>query len=151
RGPVTSASYSIPVRLSAAGAPATPSDDAGWVQVLAQLYARRAAALTAADPAALAGAFAPGSPLLEADAAWSTALSAAGQQLEGFAPDVLSVSDAVPVPGGVRLRVVDRVPGYVLVSATGAQQMAGRGDRAVSLTLVPGESGWRISAAEALP
>ncbi|WP_278246986.1 serine/threonine-protein kinase [Klenkia brasiliensis] len=125
-----------------------PAGAAGWAQLVGQLYGRRAAALSAGDPGALSGVYPSGSALLDADAAWARELAAAGQQLQGFAPLVVAVQDVVPLPGGVRVRLVDRVPPYVLGSATGGQDVPGRGDRPVVLTLLATTAGWRIDAAE---
>ncbi len=125
-----------------------PGDQAGWGRLVEQLYARRAAALAAGDPAGLAGVYAPAGPLLAADAAWLTELSAAGCRLVGFAPEVVTVGQVTPVDGGVRIRLVDRVPGYAIGSATGQQAVPGRDGRPVVLTLLTTASGWRIGAAE---
>lgn len=124
-----------------------PVDAAGWAELVAQLYTRRADALRA-DPAALAGVYAPGSALRDADAAWARELAAAGQQLLDFAPQVVSVGEVVPVPGGVQVGVVDRVPDYTVVSAAGEQAVPGRTDRPVALTLAATSAGWRIAGAE---
>jgi hypothetical protein len=76
------------------------------------------------------------------------ALAAAGQQVVGFAPEVVAVAAVTPVEGGVRVALVDRVPAYRVGSAAGEQAVPGRGDRPVLLTLRATPAGWRIGAAE---
>jgi len=125
-----------------------PTGPAGWSRLVDQLYDRRAAALAAGDPAALDGVYTPAGPLRDADTAWVGELAAAGRQLVGFAPEVVSVGEVTPVEGGVRIALVDRVPAYAVGSAAGQQTVPGRGDRPVVLTLLATASGWRIGAAE---
>ncbi|WP_369137580.1 serine/threonine-protein kinase [Modestobacter versicolor] len=139
-----------------ADAPAPPPDDAGWAALLTELYDRRAAAFAAADPAALTGVHAPGSPLLDRDAAALAALRDGGRVLTGFAPRVQEAHAVAPVAGDrVELRAVDELPGYAVVDrddpvAGPVEEVPGRGTATVRLELVRTGVGWRISDAEVL-
>ncbi|GHE13274.1 hypothetical protein GCM10011381_34730 [Klenkia taihuensis] len=144
-----------PAPVPADGAPVVdadstiaPTDPAGWARLVGELYARRATALAEGDPAALDGVYGSAGPLLDTDTAWVAALAAAGQQVVGFAPEVVTVGAVTPVDGGVRVALVDRVPAYRVGSAAGEQAVPGRGDRPVLLTLLATPAGWRIGAAE---
>ena len=141
-----------------AGSPAAdrsdaPADTAGWAEVLDELYARRAAAFTAADAALLDGVYAPGSPLGARDTAQVAALAGAGQVLAGFGPQVRQVVSVLPDDGGgVRVRLVDELPGYRVAAggdpaASPVQEVAGRGEAEVELVLTPTTAGWRIADA----
>jgi hypothetical protein len=129
----------------------------GWADVVGQLYARRAEAFTAGRAADLSGVYAPRSPLLAVDTARLAELGSAGQHLEGFAPQVVEVVEvtevveADEVTGGVRLVLVDRVPGYTVSAADGAQQVPARAERTVVMTLLVTASGWRIDTAAFAP
>ena len=131
-----------------------PTDDAGWSAVVGELYRRRAAAFTSADPAALGAVYAPGSSLLTRDTEQLSVLRSAGQVVAGFAPqlrEVVSVTEESPER--VQVLLVDALPAYrtgVPVPGTGAlgdgaQQVPGRGDARVQLVLARTVDGWRIA------
>ncbi|SCX49721.1 Serine/threonine protein kinase [Klenkia marina] len=130
---------------------AAPGDRAGWAELVAELYDRRAAAFTAGRPGDLAGVYAAGSPLLTLDAGRLTQLAGAGQRLVGFAPEVVAVDEATAVPGGVRLLLTDRVPGYTVVTGGAGEPVAARGDASVVMTVLATGSGWRIDTAAFAP
>jgi hypothetical protein len=131
-----------------------PDDDAGWTALVSELYDRRAAAFTTADPGALNGAYLSGSALLERDAAQVTGLVAAGELLEGFAPQVRRLLSVTPDgEDRVVLRLVDELPGYRVVPAGGpgeapVQEVAGRGEAEVRIVVTRTVAGWRISDAQ---
>lgn len=136
--------------------PADRQDPAGspaeWADVVAELYARRAAAFAAASPDALAAVHAAGSALLAADEAYVRELAGAGEALRGFAPSVVRV-DAVTVEvGRAELVLVDRWGAYDVVSAADPDGPAlrtepGRGEATVRLVLAQTPDGWRIQDA----
>jgi hypothetical protein len=137
---------------SAADRTTAPADDAGWTAVLTELYERRAAAFSTADPAALSGVYLPGSALLERDTGQVRALAAAGQVLAGFAPQVRRLVSVDP-DGEERavLRLVDELPGHRVVAAAdpaaSGREVAGRGEAEVRIVLTQTAAGWRISDA----
>ncbi|WP_237493927.1 serine/threonine-protein kinase [Modestobacter sp. L9-4] len=146
---------SPPAPPSAADRTDAPVDAAGWAGVVGELYQRRAAAFTAAaDPGALTGVYAPGSPLLDRDTEQLTALRTAGRVVEGFTPQLREVVSATEEsPGRVRVLLVDALPTYrtgVLTPGTralpeDAEQVPGRGDARVTLVLARTPGGWRIA------
>jgi hypothetical protein len=126
-----------------------------WQVRLAELYQRRAEALTTGSVPLLDKVYVPASTLLAADRDTVSALTAAGETLRGFSPEVVSADllDGTPGAGRVTLRVVDRWPAYEVVRAadTGGPAMRPVGERAeaeVRMTLEATAEGWRISAAE---
>jgi hypothetical protein len=68
-----------------------------WWAVLAELDARRSAALAATDPALLGAALAPGSPAWAADAATIEGLVAAGVAPVGLSTAVVALEDVAPL------------------------------------------------------
>jgi hypothetical protein len=136
---------------------AAPADPAGWTAVVAELYARRADAFTAADTAALSGVYPAGSDLLDRDTAAVQALIGSGQALAGFAPQVRRLESVTPeTDGRVLLRLVDELPDYRVVAADrtepgGVQEVPGRGEAQVRLELQRTADGWRISDARIEP
>jgi hypothetical protein len=99
--------------------------------------------------------FVPGSPLLAADRDTVTALTAAGEALRGFTPEIVSASllDGTPGAGRVTLQVVDRWPAYEVVRAAdpggpALRPVGERGEAEVRMTLEATAEGWRISSAE---
>ncbi|MEI4271933.1 protein kinase [Klenkia sp. LSe6-5] len=137
----------VPSPGPAADTPQAPDDAAGWAVVVGQLYGRRAAAFDAGRSEWLADVYAPGCALADVDAERMAQLAAAGQHLEGFAPQVVSVDEVAPVAGGVQLLLTDQVPGYDVVGAGGRYAVAARGPRAVVMTVQATPSGWRIASA----
>ncbi|MGY1680260.1 protein kinase domain-containing protein [Geodermatophilus sp. SYSU D01176] len=126
-----------------------------WPARLAELYARRAEALSTGSVALLEEVYAPGSTLLAADRATVADLTTAGRALRGFAPEVVSaaVLDGSAAEGRVTLRVVDRWPPYAVVPAADVggpalRSLLGRGEAGVRMTLEAGAEGWRIASAE---
>ena len=140
--------------VSVADRTTAPDDDDGWTALLTELYARRAAAFTAAEPAVLPGAYLPGSALLERDTAQVSRLVAAEQTLEGFAPQVRRLLSVTPDgEDRVVLRLIDELPGYRVVPVAGpgaasAQEVAGRGEAEVRIVVQRTAVGWRISDAQ---
>jgi hypothetical protein len=140
--------------VSVADRTTAPDDVAGWTALLTELYARRAAAFTAAEPAVLPGAYLPGSALLERDTAQVSRLVAAGQTVEGFAPQVRRLLSVTPDgEDRVVLRLIDELPGYRVVPVAGAgaasaQEVAGRGEAEVRIVVERTAVGWRISDAQ---
>ena len=146
-GPVETAA-----ELPPADRATTPADERGWAALLADLYTRRAAAFTSADPTALTGVYAPGSALLERDAAAVRALADSGHVLAGFAPQVRGLLSVTPQEEGRRvlLRLVDVLPGYRVVPSGGpagavASTVPGRAEAEVQVLVERTSAGWRIS------
>ncbi len=154
-GPTTVPSTPTPAATGtgvAADSTAVPTDVEGWAAVLGELYARRAAAFTSADPAGLADVFAPGSALTATDQDRLTALQAAGQQLEGFAPRVVAVTAATAEDDAVRVELTEQIPGYAVVDgADGRTAVPGGPARPVVMTVVRTPQGWRIDTAQLVP
>jgi hypothetical protein len=126
-----------------------------WQVRLAELYQRRAEALTTGSVPLLDEVYVPASTLLAADRDTVSALTAAGETLRGFSPEVVSAGllDGTPGAGRVTLRVVDRWPAYEVVRAAdpGGPALRPVGERAeaeVRMTLEATAEGWRISTAE---
>jgi hypothetical protein len=99
--------------------------------------------------------YVPGSTLLAADRDGVAALTAAGEALRGFAPEVVSATlvGGTPGAGPVTLRVVDRWPDYEVVRAAdpggpALRRVGGRGDAEVRMTVEATAEGWRIASAE---
>ncbi len=143
---------STPAPTSAPQA-AEPGEE--WLVRLAELYQRRAEALTTGSVPLLEEVYVPGSTLLAADRDTVSGLVTAGQALRGFAPEVVSaaVLDGSAGEGWVTLRVVDRWPPYAVVPAADVdgpalRSLPGRGDAEVRMTLEAGPGGWRIADAE---
>ncbi|HEX2075348.1 MAG TPA: protein kinase [Geodermatophilus sp.] len=133
----------------------TGGPDIGWTEILAELYAHRAAAFATGSAAPLGEVHTADSPLLAADRQHVAALAAAGEVLRGFAPTPVRVS----APGGsatgdrVELLVVDRWADYEVVAAADPEgpalrRVAGRGEAEVRMVLVRTAEGWRIATAE---
>ncbi|WNV77265.1 serine/threonine-protein kinase [Geodermatophilus sp. DSM 44513] len=160
-GPVTTGparpSPPVTVPAPASAAPTAPADvlEEDWAGRLTGLYQRRSEALSSGSVALLEEVYAPGSPLAAADRDSVVALTAAGQAVRGFAPQVVgaTVLEATPGGGQVVLRVVDRWPDHTVVSAADpagppVRLVAGRGEAEVRMTLVATDAGWRIASAE---
>jgi hypothetical protein len=164
---VAAASSSLPGPAASGGvAPATeaaapvpeapeavPGSAAEWAGVVAVLYGRRAEAFATASPDLLESVYAHGSPLLAADAEHARALADAGEVLRGFAPTVGEVREASRTGDRVQLHLVDRWPGYEVVSAARPEGPAvrtapGRPAAAVRMVLVRAGDGWLIESAE---
>jgi hypothetical protein len=137
--------------LPVADRTAAPADEAGWTALLVELYARRAAAFTTADPQALSGVYVPGSALLDRDTTALRELADTGRTLAGFAPQVRRVESVTP-EGEARavLRLVDELPGYRVEpgdAAAEARDVPARGEAEVRIVLEQTPTGWRISEA----
>jgi eukaryotic-like serine/threonine-protein kinase len=129
-----------------------PADAAGWREVVAELYRRRATAFATASAAPLAGVYADGSPLLAADRRAVEQLAARGQVLRGFTPMVRTVTALAATPGRAELRLVDSRPASDVVAAgTVVDHTAARAAAPVRMVLVATPAGWRIDTAELLP
>jgi hypothetical protein len=136
-------------------APQAAEPEEEWRVRLAELYQRRAEALSTGSVPLLEEVHVPGSTLLAADRDTVAGLVTAGQALRGFAPVVVNatVLDGSAAEGRVTLRVVDRWPAYEVVRAADAggpalRPIAGRGEAEVRMTLVATPEGWRIASAE---
>jgi hypothetical protein len=140
------------------GADPPAGDLAGWAALLGQLYARRAGAYAAVDPAWLSDVYAPGSALLDRDRAQLEMLSAAGRTVAGFAPTVRTVTAVSGDGSSVVVDLVDEVPGYRVLTASAdgeeargqhvtGQEVTGRGPAEVRMMLRHTEAGWRIADA----
>jgi hypothetical protein len=136
-------------------APQAAEPEEEWRFRLAELYQRRAEALSTGSVPLLEEVHVPGSTLLAADRDTVSGLVTAGQALRGFAPVVVdaTVLDGSAAEGRVTLRVVDRWPAYEVVRAADAggpalRPIAGRGEAEVRMTLVATAEGWRIASAE---
>jgi hypothetical protein len=134
-------------------APAGPGEE--WRVRLAELYQRRAEALTTGSVPLLDEVYVPGSTLLAADRDTVSDLETAGHALRGFAPEVVSATliEGTPGAGPVTLRVVDRWPTYEVVRAADPgspplRTVPGRGETEVRMTLLQTGEGWRIAGAE---
>jgi hypothetical protein len=128
--------------------PTTPEE---WRTVVADLYASRAAAFAAADPALLDDAYAPDSALLEADRRQVEDLAAAGEVLRGFEPTVVRVDTVTSAGDRVELGLVDRWPEYAVTAARDGPVLRTeppRPEAAVAMVLVPTADGWRIAEAQ---
>jgi hypothetical protein len=140
---------------TAASSEPAPRPEEDWRARLTRLYERRSEALTSGSVRLLDDVYVPGSTLLAADRDTVAALTAAGEALRGFAPEVVSASllDGTPGAGPVTLRVVDRWPAYEVVRAAdpggpALRPVRERGAAEVRMTLEATAQGWRISSAE---
>ncbi|SSC21795.1 Serine/threonine protein kinase [Klenkia terrae] len=131
---------------------AVPADTGAWAVLLGELYARRAAAFTEGRADGLDGVFAPGSALAATDRTRLTELQVAGEQLQGFAPQVVAVTAATPDDAGVRLELSEEIPAYAVVAGTGERtEVPGQPGRPVAMTLLRTPQGWRIDTAQLSP
>jgi hypothetical protein len=150
RPDVAAATSAAPVQTSAErpAAAASPQTD-DWAGEVEELYRRRAAAFEAASLAELDDVYAPDSPLLAADQEHVRALAAAGETLQGFAPEVVRLEATDVGEDRVELNLVDRWPDYRVVNGDGALVRTGTGrpESAVRMVLVRGAEGWRIETA----
>ncbi|MFC4694339.1 serine/threonine-protein kinase [Geodermatophilus arenarius] len=144
---------SAPVPSSAPAAPPS-AEQVDWSAVLTDLYDRRARAFATGSPALLDEVYTADSPLLAADRARLSSLTAAGEVLRGFTPSVsgVTVGAATTGEGSVQVRLVDSWPEYAVVAAASPdgpvlRTEAGRGEAPVTMVLVPGSGGWRIGTA----
>lgn len=146
-----------PVQLSAVQAatpvastsPATASVVAvapSWRTILGRLDQARSAAFAAGDPDALAAVYAAGSPLLAADRAAMSRLTAAGQRAQGVRHRIRSVATMRQNDRAAVLRVVDELVGYVVVDAAGrvVQRTAPRSAASFVVRMVRTGAGWRL-------
>jgi hypothetical protein len=117
-----------------------------WSQLLAVLDAARARAFATADPARLAAVYAPGAPALRRDRSALARLAGAGLRARGLRLVPVRVERISRGPARVRLRVVDELPGYRLVDASGAvvEVRPGRGRTSWTVTLERAEQRWLV-------
>ncbi|WP_141242941.1 serine/threonine-protein kinase [Geodermatophilus obscurus] len=151
--PETAAPETAAPEAAASEVAAQPEDD--WQGRLARLYQRRAEALAAGSAPLLDDVYVPDSTLLAADRDSAAALTAAGEALRGFAPEVVSATlvGGTPGAGPVTLRVVDRWPDYEVVRVAdpggpALRTVGGRGEVEVRMTIEVTAEGWRIASAE---
>ena len=141
-----------PGQEGSADSTAVPADTGAWAVLLGELYARRAAAFTEGRADGLDGVFAPGSALAATDRTRLTQLQAAGEQLQGFAPEVVAVTAATTDDAGVRLELSEQIPAYAVVAGSGVRtEVPGQPARPVVMTLVSTPQGWRIDTAQLSP
>jgi hypothetical protein len=144
RSPRPSPSASAaPTRL-AAPAPQPSS----WTAVVTALDRARARAFATGQAAALAAVYVPGSSAYSADLSTVSSLASRGLRARGFGSTVQRVTPMSGTPRTERLRVVDRLSGYSLVTASGAVEGSGaaRPARAFTMTLASVDGQWRIAA-----
>jgi eukaryotic-like serine/threonine-protein kinase len=132
-----------------------PASIAEWQSVVSDLYRARGRALVDGAVARLDAVYTDDSHLRAADARHLDALAAAGEALRGFAPEVVTVTEARASGDVVTLRLVDRWPAYAVVAAAVRdgpvlRTEPGRGESAVRLVLARTPDGWRIASAERL-
>jgi hypothetical protein len=127
-----------------------PGSPAGWRQLVAGLYARRAQAFATGSAALLGDVYVADSPALAADEQALAALSARRQFARGFTPRVDRVTDAQLTPDGAQLRLVDSWSAYDLVAGgpDGAVEASApaRPQQPVRMDLTRTAAGWRIAA-----
>jgi eukaryotic-like serine/threonine-protein kinase len=157
-GPAAVPAPTVPSTATRSGAgsapalpPSAPREEPDWAAVVGQLYAARAAALTAGSPRGLDRVYARGSPLRAADEAWVRRLRDTGAVLDGFGPEVVSVATARVAGDRVELELVDRWPAYALVRAGAVTEpQAGRDEQRIGMVLSRAGDGWRILTARRL-
>jgi hypothetical protein len=146
--------------LGASGAPggpppsrtaAAPVAHADWAEVLRTLDSRRDQAFADAEPSVLRKVYAPGSAVLERDAAALERLRDRGLRASGLSLQIVDVGVRDLDAGRVELLVRDRLPAYRLVGRSGAARGSapGRGEADWFVTVVPaaGTAGeWRIAS-----
>jgi len=114
--------------------------------VLAALAAARAEALMSGDPARLAAADAPGSPMLTADTALLTQLGKAGQRYDNLTYHVRSAQWVSGDATTVRLiAVIDLGVHRVVGPGTEVRQVPAQEGRPFVYTLTRTPAGWRIA------
>lgn len=131
-------------------APKQPeASSAAWTRIVEDLYARRAHAVSSADPTELAGLYTSDSEVGAADVARAKQMRAAGYRAEGFTPTVISVAPRGTATGAARVRVVDELPSYRLIAdSTVVSVHPARPTRPWNLTLKRAGSGWKIATLE---
>ncbi|TFV65243.1 UNVERIFIED_ORG: serine/threonine protein kinase [Bacillus sp. AZ43] len=128
-----------------------PGSLEGWRALVAELYARRAAAFAAGSADGLGAVYVEGSPLRGADEEQIGALVTAGEGVRGFAPEVVAVTSVRGGGDRIEVDLVDRWPGYEIGPPAGpGRPVAGRPDSAVRLGLERTAAGWRIESAQRL-
>ena len=127
------------------------SPGSGWAAVLGRLDAARTAAFGLGDVGLLTTVYVDGSRPLERDRAALIALAEAGVRAVGLRLVVDEITVVRAAGEEAVLRVVDRMPGYHLVSVDGsiAELRTGRGPAAWLVTLRGGVAAWRIAAISA--
>lgn len=105
---------------------------------------RRAAAWAAADPAALAGLYTPGSTAGERDVAMLRAWSARGLRVEGLHLQLLAVDVHRRTPERLVLGVTDRLVGAVAEPGGVPLPRDHASSHVVTMRCVAGE--WRVSS-----
>jgi hypothetical protein len=147
-GPVQLASVeaATPAATASAAPPASATPD--WRSILDAVDRARAGAFASGDAAALTGVYAPASPLLAADRAAITRLTAAGQQARGVRHTIRDVAVTSLDDKRAVLRVVDELSAYEVVDASGrvVSPTAPRAAKAYVVRLVNTRAGWRLAA-----
>jgi hypothetical protein len=131
-------------RSAAAAAAPTP---ASWTSVVAALDRERARAFATGQVSPLALVYVPGCAAYASDVTTVTSLASRGLRARGFGSTVQRVTPMSGTPGTERLRVVDQLSGYALVTASGAVEGSGapRPPRAFTMTLASVGGQWRIA------
>lgn len=117
-----------------------------WSSVLAELDRRRSLAFEEGRADVLNGVYAPGSAPLAADRAALDALRAQDAYATGLRMVIDDVRVLVDRPGGIVLRVVDRMPAYQIVDGSGrlVEARPGRGSASWVVELRSVDTDWRI-------
>jgi hypothetical protein len=128
-----------------------PADTEGWRAVVADLYARRAAAFADPGIADFGLVYTRSSPLRTADSEYAQDLAAAGEALRGFDPAVVSVDGVSATGDRAVVDLVDSWPAHEVVTAGDGSVVrlaSGRPETVVRLVLVRAPEGWRIEGGE---
>jgi hypothetical protein len=124
---------------------------ASWTDIVTRLEWLRARAYVAGDPSLLRAVYLPSSREGARDLATLTALTVRGYRARGLSAYVRTVEPIDVRTTEVRLRVVDALSRYDVVDA--ANQLVGSGAartaRALTMTLVRWEGGWRVASVAA--
>lgn len=147
------AGWSLGGRGASAGARLPPAAPAAvpWAAVLDGLDRAREAAYRAADPAALRGVYADGSPGLAADTALLARLADAGRSALGVRHELLEVRQLAVDATTARLRVRDVLQAHQVLDGAGrpVQQRPRGAPRSYDVLVVRTPSGWRLAEVSA--
>jgi hypothetical protein len=146
----TSAARAAPTTgVDLADSAEAPASVAGWRDLVAELYARRAQAFTTGSAALLGDVYTSDSPALAADERALATLGARRQVARGFAPRVDRVTGAQVTGDAVELRLVDSWPAYRLAGSdpesSAEETVAARPEQPVRMQLARTAAGWRIA------
>lgn len=121
---------------------------AAWLERMNLLYAARADAFSAAEPARLNEVYTPGSRQLYADAETIESLRAQQRQVIGFAPRLLQIESVEVFGSTANVVVLDEIDEFSIRDATGTlMPVAGRAAARTTFVLQHTEGGWLIEQA----